>query len=64
MPLANGESFFYDASLNSAPGLWADNDTVFLAYRVTIAQVAEPATYSMLATGLLALAWVARRRRG
>jgi hypothetical protein len=63
MPLANGDKFLYDASVNYAPGLWADNDTVFLAYRVTISRVPEPATYAMLVTSLLALAWVSRRRR-
>jgi hypothetical protein len=41
-----------------------DIDTMFLAYRVTIAPVPEPGTYGLLLVGLAGLAGVVRGRRG
>lgn len=62
MHLANGDPLVYDASTGVASNLYADNDTVFLAYRVTINPVPEPGTYAMLLAGLAVIGWVVRRR--
>jgi hypothetical protein len=59
---ADGELFAYNASDNVGAGLYADNDTVFLAYRVTINPVPEPGTYALLLAGLATIGWVVRRR--
>ena len=57
---ATTDGFQVGAAYNDGKNL----DTMFLAYRVTIAAaVPEPQTYAMLLAGLAALGVVARRRR-
>jgi hypothetical protein len=51
---ADGTFNQYDAGL--------ENDTVFLAYRVSIGPVPEPSTYAMLLAGLAVAGFVVRRR--
>lgn len=63
MRQADGSFFNYNASVGYEPGLYANNDTYFLAYRVTIQNVPEPSVLLLFTSCLGLLGWFQRRKQ-